>query len=89
VQEADRGDTNTVVETLTQAGENTAEMIRSEEPSEKPIAHPERAELKSSYGVLAEVEVGSVQGQLYIHGFHGSKLSHAKQFVLPYRLSGH
>ena len=29
---ADQGDTTTVVETLAQAGENTAELIRTEEP---------------------------------------------------------
>ena len=39
VQEADAGDTTTVVETLAQAGENAAELIGTEEPSRKPKAH--------------------------------------------------
>src|SRR5215471_13061835 len=39
LQEADLGDTTTVVETLAQAGENVAELIRTEEPSPKPKAH--------------------------------------------------
>jgi transposase len=39
LQEADAGDTTTVVETVAQAGENTAELIRTEEPSQKPKAH--------------------------------------------------
>jgi len=39
LQEADHGDTTTVVETLAQAGENAAEMIATEEPSEKPKMH--------------------------------------------------
>jgi hypothetical protein len=36
LQEADQGDTTTVVETLAQAGENGAELIGTEEPSRKP-----------------------------------------------------
>jgi len=36
LQEADRGDTTTVVETLAQAGENAAELIVTEEASQKP-----------------------------------------------------
>ncbi len=36
LQEADSGDTTTVVETLAQAGENVAELIGTEEPSQKP-----------------------------------------------------
>ncbi|HVH87169.1 MAG TPA: transposase [Terriglobales bacterium] len=39
VQEADAGDTTTVVETLAQAGENAAELIRTEEPTQKPQMH--------------------------------------------------
>jgi transposase len=39
LQGADQGDTTTVVETLAQAGENVAELIRTEEPSAKPKAH--------------------------------------------------
>jgi transposase len=39
LQEADQGDTTTVVETLAQAGENGAELIRTEEPSGKPKMH--------------------------------------------------
>jgi transposase len=39
LQEADRGDTTTVVETLAQAGENAAELIVTEEPSQKPQMH--------------------------------------------------
>jgi transposase len=39
LQGADQGDTTTVGETLAQAGENGAELIRTEEPSPKPKAH--------------------------------------------------
>src|SRR5208283_2022082 len=39
LQEADQGDTTTVVETLAQAGENGAELIGTEEPSGKPKMH--------------------------------------------------
>jgi len=39
VQEGDAGDTTTVVETLAQAGENAAELIRTEEPTQKPQMH--------------------------------------------------
>ena len=39
LQEADSGDTTTVVETLAQAGENVAELIGTEEPSQKPQVH--------------------------------------------------
>jgi transposase len=39
LQGADQGDTTTVVETLAQAGENVAELIRAEEPSSKPKAN--------------------------------------------------
>src|SRR5246127_4718355 len=39
LQEADSGDTTTVVETLAQAGENVAELIGTEEPSQKPKAN--------------------------------------------------
>jgi transposase len=39
LQEADHGDTTTVVETLAQAGENAAEMIETEEGNEKPKMH--------------------------------------------------
>jgi transposase len=39
LQEANAGDTTTVVETVVQAGENTAELIRTEEPRQKPKAH--------------------------------------------------
>jgi transposase len=39
VQEGDAGDTTTGVETLAQAGENVAELIGTEEPSQKPKAH--------------------------------------------------
>src|SRR5256712_8418780 len=35
LQEADQGDTTTVVETLVQAGENVAELIRTEAPDQK------------------------------------------------------
>jgi hypothetical protein len=36
LQEADQGDTTTVIETLAQAGENSAALIETEEPSGKP-----------------------------------------------------
>jgi transposase len=39
LQEADSGDTTTVVETLAQAGENVAELIGTEAPSQKPQVH--------------------------------------------------
>jgi transposase len=39
LQEADQGDTTTVVETLAQAGENGAELIGTEEPNQKPKMH--------------------------------------------------
>src|ERR1700738_1832727 len=39
LQEADQGDTTTVIETLAQAGENSAELIETEEPSGKPKMH--------------------------------------------------
>ena len=39
LQEADQGDTTTVVETLAEAGENVAELIGTEEPSQKPQIH--------------------------------------------------
>ncbi len=39
VQEGDAGDTTTVVETLAQAGENAAELIRTEEPTQNPQMH--------------------------------------------------
>lgn len=39
LQGADQGDTTTILETLGQAGENVAELIRTEEPSSKPKAN--------------------------------------------------
>jgi len=39
LQEADQGDTTTVLETLVQAGENVAELIRTEAPNQKPQVH--------------------------------------------------
>jgi Transposase DDE domain len=39
VQEGDAGDPTTGVETLAQAGENVAELIGTEKPSQKPQAH--------------------------------------------------
>src|ERR1700756_3092282 len=39
VQEADQGDTTTVIETLGQAGENGAELIGTEEANQKPQMH--------------------------------------------------
>jgi transposase len=39
VQEADQGDTTTVVETLAQAGENAAELIGTEATNQKPKMH--------------------------------------------------
>jgi hypothetical protein len=38
-QDADSGDTTTRVEILAQAGENAAELIRTEKPTQKPQAH--------------------------------------------------
>jgi len=39
LQEADQGDTTTVVETLAQAGENAAELLQSETTNQKPKMH--------------------------------------------------
>jgi hypothetical protein len=39
LQEADQGDTTTVLETLAEAGEQVAELIGTEEPSRKPQVH--------------------------------------------------
>jgi transposase len=39
LQEADRGDTTTVVETLVEAGENVAELIGTEGPNQEPQMH--------------------------------------------------
>jgi transposase len=39
LQEADQGDTTTVIETLAQAGEHGAELIGTEEPNQKPKMH--------------------------------------------------
>ena len=39
LQEADRGDTTTVLETLVQAGENVAELIRTEAANQNPQVH--------------------------------------------------
>jgi transposase len=39
LQEADQGDTTTVVETLVQAGENVAGLIGTEAPDQKPKVH--------------------------------------------------
>src|SRR6266852_4890501 len=39
LQEADQGDTTTVVETLAQAGENAAELLESETTNQKPKMH--------------------------------------------------
>jgi transposase len=39
LQEANQGDTATVIETLAQAGENGAELMRTEEPSQKTKMH--------------------------------------------------
>jgi len=39
LQEADQGDTTTVLETLAEAGENVAELIGTEEPHQEPQMH--------------------------------------------------
>ena len=39
LQEADQGDTTTIVETLAEAGEHVAELIGTEEASQKPQVH--------------------------------------------------
>jgi transposase len=39
LQEADQGDTTTVLETLAEAGENVAELIRTEAPKQNPQVH--------------------------------------------------
>jgi hypothetical protein len=40
LQEADQGDTTTVLETLAEAGENVAELIRTEAANQLPPTQP-------------------------------------------------
>ena len=70
LQEADQGDTRTVVETLVQAGENVAELIGTEAPDQKPQVH-----LKGIEEVVADkgyhsgatlVEMQSAEVRTYI-----------------------
>ena len=67
LQEADPGDSTTVIETLAQAGEQVAELIGTEEPSGKPQVHLKGIEeLVGDKGyhsgaVLAELESAEVR----------------------------
>jgi transposase len=70
LQEADQGDTTTVIETLGQAGENGAALLETEEPNHKPQMHvPGIEEVVTDKGyhsgrVLAEMK--SVEVRTYI-----------------------
>ena len=63
LQEADSGDTTTVVETLAQAGENVAELIGTEEPSQKPQVHLKGIEeVVADKGYHSGAVVANLQG---------------------------
>jgi len=63
LQEADSGDTTTVVETLAQAGENVAELIGTEEPSQKAQVHLQGIEeVVADKGYHSGAVVANLQG---------------------------
>lgn len=70
LQGADSGDTRTVVETLAQAGENVAELIGTEEPSQKPQVHLKGIEEvvtdKGYHSGAVLVDLKSVEVRTYI-----------------------
>src|ERR1700680_1988213 len=70
LQEADQGDTTTVVETLVQAGENVAELIGTEAPDQKPQVHlkgiEEVATDKGYHSGAVLVEMKSAEVRTYI-----------------------
>jgi transposase len=70
LQEADQGDTTTVVETLVQAGENVAELIGTEAPDQKPQVHLKGIEEvvtdKGYHSGAVLVEMKSAEVRTYI-----------------------
>src|SRR5450755_3852536 len=70
LQEADQGDTTTVVETLIQAGENVAELIGTEAPDQKPRVHLKGIEEvvtdKGYHSGTALVEMKGAEVRTYI-----------------------
>src|ERR1700686_5562971 len=70
LQEADQGDTTTVLETLVQAGENVAELIGTEGPDQKPQMHLKGIEEvvtdKGYHSGTVLVEMKSAQVRTYM-----------------------
>src|SRR5450631_2032092 len=70
LQEADQGDTTTVVETLVQAGENVAELIGTEAPNQNPQVHlqgiQEVVTDKGCHSGAVLVEMKSAEVRTYI-----------------------
>src|ERR1700686_2077031 len=70
LQEADQGDTTTVVETLVPAGENVAELIGTEAPDQKPQVHLKGIEEvvtdKGCHSGAVLVEMKSAEIRTYI-----------------------
>jgi len=70
LQEADQGDTTTVVETLVQAGEHVAELIGTEAPDQKPQVHLKGIEEvvtdKGYHSGAVLVEMKSAEVRTYI-----------------------
>src|ERR1700675_5065594 len=70
LQEADQGDTTTVLETLVQAGENVAELIGTEGPDQKPQMHLKGIEEvvtdKGYHSGAALVEMKSAEVRTYM-----------------------
>src|ERR1700674_965469 len=70
LQEADQGDTTTVVETLVPAGENVAELIGTEAPDQKPQVHLKGIEEvvtdKGYHSGAVLVEMKSAEVRTYI-----------------------
>src|ERR1700686_4740835 len=70
LQEADQGDTTTVLETLVQAGENVAELIGTEGPDQKPQVHLKGIEEvvtdKGYHSGAVLVEMKSAEVRTYI-----------------------
>lgn len=67
---ADQGDTTTVMETLIQAGENVAELIRTEVPNQKPQVHGKGIEAvvadKGYHSGATLVEMNRAEVRTYI-----------------------
>ena len=70
LEEADQGDTATVMETLIQAGENVAELIGTEAPDQKPQVHltgiEEVVADKGYHSGAVLVEMNSAEIRTYI-----------------------